>query len=340
MAHITFIHGISNKPAPTRLLEIWKNALKRDDPRPEVFQSPNSGVDLNTYNISSEMVYWADVLYATPDTDEAGYGYESGIKENRFEGIAREIPQARKEAISFDSTSLAGIEQESMMSISQQLGVDQNFADDHLAAPTDLAKVERGEYRLERIPLPWFVKKQVMKILLRDVHHYLFNAESNPRGDHAYRVKDELRSRLLNALQRGAKKEGPHIIVSHSMGTVIAYDVLRNCLECPPIDHFVTLGSPLGLDEVQDKLKAPVLDDVDFPSQKLKGEWVNVFDHLDPVAGFDPIFANDYLKSENEVVKDINEQNWGDWRHSIQKYLSGTKMRTELRRLLGNKVIV
>jgi hypothetical protein len=335
MAHITFIHGMANKPEKDRLHTIWKEALERDNPKPEVFPSPNYGINFDTENISSQMVYWADVLYAAPDDDESGYGYESGPEEKRFEGVSREIQQARKDAIPFDLSSLSPEEQEAFKRISQQLGVDQVFTDDHLAAPEDLAKATRGDYRLERIPLPWFIKKQVMKVLLRDVHHYLFNAESNPSGDHAYAVKDELRSRLLDALNRGAQEEGPHIVVSHSMGTIIAYDVLRNCSECPAIDHLVTLGSPLGLDEVQDKLKAPGLGDVDFPSEKLKGEWVNIFDHLDPVAGFDPHFANDYLKSGVEVVKDINEQNWGDWRHSIQKYLSGTQLRAEVRRLLG-----
>jgi len=107
------------------------------------------------------------------------------------------------------------------------------------------------------------------------------------------------------------------------------------CPECPAVDHLVTLGSPLGIDEVQDKLKHPGLSEVDFPSEKLKGEWVNIFDHLDPVVAFDPYFANDYRKGEKKVVKDINEQNWGDWRHSIQKYLSGPRLRSELRRLLN-----
>jgi hypothetical protein len=60
-----------------------------------------------------------------------------------------------------------------------------------------------------------------------------------------------------------------------------------------------------------------------------------VFDRLDPVAGFDPYFANDYQKNGRRVVNDIKEQNWGEWRHSIQKYLSGPRFRAELRGMLG-----
>jgi pimeloyl-ACP methyl ester carboxylesterase len=224
-----------------------------------------------------------------------------------------------------------------MQRVALQLGIDQDFADDYEVSPDESGVRAREEpYRLERIPLPWVVKKQVMKVLLRDVHHYLFNSESNPRGDRAYRVRDELRARLIAALKRGAEGGGPHVLVSHSMGTIIAYDVMRNCPECPAIDGFITLGSPLGLDEVQDKLKPDGQSRVDFPSAKLRGRWVNVFDRMDPVAGFDPFFANDYQKDGRPAIKDIEEQNWGKWRHSIQKYLSGPRLRTELRGMLGS----
>ena len=60
MAHVTFIHGIANKPAPDVLLKTWRQALAHDD-----------GLALGTKGISSTMVYWADVLYEKPDKDQA-----------------------------------------------------------------------------------------------------------------------------------------------------------------------------------------------------------------------------------------------------------------------------
>jgi hypothetical protein len=53
------------------------------------------------------------------------------------------------------------------------------------------------------------------------------------------------------------------------------------------------------------------------------------------VAGFDPIFANDYRRGGQQVVHDVNEQNRGTWRHDISKYLSGPQLRGKLRELLG-----
>src|SRR5215207_10717871 len=103
----------------------------------------------------------------------------------------------------------------------------------------------------------------------------------------------ELRKRLLEALAK-AEVEGERIIiVSHSMGTMVAYDVLRNCPECPQVDTLFTLGSPLGIREVQDELIAVGRTGVDFPSATLR-RWVNVYDPLDVVCGADPILANDF----------------------------------------------
>ena len=55
MVHVTFIHGIANKPSAEVLLEQWRVALLDND-----------GVDLDAMGVSASMVYWADLLYAEP----------------------------------------------------------------------------------------------------------------------------------------------------------------------------------------------------------------------------------------------------------------------------------
>jgi pimeloyl-ACP methyl ester carboxylesterase len=189
--------------------------------------------------------------------------------------------------------------------------------------------------QLERVPLPWPVKERLMKKLLRDVHHYLFNVEQSPRPGATYRVQDEIRGRMIRTLTEGAARPGPHIVVSHSMGTVIAYDCLKRVPDAPAVAGLMTIGSPLGLDEIQDKLKPEWSRAGGFPHERVRGGWVNVFDRLDPVAGFDPSLANDYRKSGEPVVDDVNEQNHGTWRHDIGKYLGGAQLRGKLRGLLG-----
>jgi hypothetical protein len=96
----------------------------------------------------------------------------------------------------------------------------------------------------------------------------------------------------------------------------------------------MTLGSPLGVDEIQDRLVWSRQDG--FP-KKVEGNWYNVYDPYDPVAILDPRLANDFRKDGREAVIDIAEENWGTWRHSATKYLKGPKLRDALRRLCGRE---
>ena len=77
-------------------------------------------------------------------------------------------------------------------------------------------------------------------------------------------MRQELRRRLLDNLGEAGQRAGKIFLVTHSMGTMVAYDVLRNCPGCPLVDTLFTLGSPLGVKEVQDELVAADQDRVDF----------------------------------------------------------------------------
>jgi pimeloyl-ACP methyl ester carboxylesterase len=188
--------------------------------------------------------------------------------------------------------------------------------------------------QFERVPLPWFVKKAFLENFLRDVHHYLFNTRHSPRPGTTYEVQKEIRSRLVAQLAADAANGGPHILVTHSMGTVIGYDCLKRVPECPAVDGLITIGSPLGLDEVQDKLQPGWTRADGFPGGKLNGGWINVFDRLDPVAGFDPLLANDFRSGGKPAIRDVVVQNQGAWRHSMVKYLGQSDLRNALRQML------
>jgi len=191
----------------------------------------------------------------------------------------------------------------------------------------------------KRIPLPWLVKRRFLKRFLRDVHHYLFNVEHTPRPGETFKVRDETRQRFVSALRADGAADGPHIVVSHSMGTVIAYDCLKRVADCPHVDGLITIGSPLGIDEVQDKLRPGWSREDGFPSDKVGEGWVNVYGQLDVVAAADPKIRNDYKKSGSSVVLDDHQSNWGVWRHDITKYLAGDQLRTHLRAMLSGSSV-
>ena len=327
MAHVTFVHGMANKPPADIMLKLWLRALERDDPKPEVHRPPNTGLDLGTIGAGVDSVYWADVLYGTPETDFSDY--ESGAEERTsIEGVpvvAGAVAASRAPSDRWRAELSPG-EAMFVRRLEEQLRFEVGDMPDAEVRSTTATAAER-------IPLPGFLKRPLMEMLLRDVHHYFFNVESSPRLGERYRVRDELQRRFLERVIAHAT-DRPHVIVCHSMGTILTYDCLRNRAECPPIDGLITLGSPLGLDEVQDAV-APGGSRVDFPRDALRGPWINIYDPLDPVVGFDPRFANDYRRDGAEAVEDVRESNWGKWRHNIVKYLGGPRLRAELKRLLA-----
>jgi hypothetical protein len=211
-------------------------------------------------------------------------------------------------------------------------------AEDHAVAGPDVSGPTAPvaiPVEFERVPLPGPLKKRLMRAFLRDVHHYLWAVDYSPRSGETFRVRREVRRRALDALAAAERTPRPHVVVGHSLGSVIAYDVLKNVDGAPVCDGLVTLGSPLGLDEVQDRLDPGWSRWDGFPAAKVDGSWVNVFDRLDPVCGFDPILANDFRREGRPVVTDVDEPNWGTWRHSIGKYFRGSRLRRSLVGLLG-----
>ena len=311
MPHVTFIHGIANKPPLDDLLRIWRETLA-DAAEP---------LPLGDRGVSSSMVYWADLLYEKPEEDLSAY---EGVLENTAEAIdgGGNAPPPRPQTAE-EAAFIAALRAK-MTTLSD--------AELETAAPVPAPAAPQGA--LERVPLPWFIKKRVLNAYLSDVHHYLFDVEYAPPGrTPAVRIQQTIRRRFAEALCAPAVSR-PHIVVSHSMGTVIAYDCLKRVTDCAAVDGFITLGSPLGLDEIQDKLQPGWSRADGFPHERVAGDWVNVFDRLDPVCGFDPVLASDYRKGGQSKVEDIAVQNDGAWRHSITKYLRQKSVATTLRRML------
>jgi hypothetical protein len=308
MPHVTFIHGIANKPPAADLLRIWREALANaSDPLP-----------LGDLGVTSELVYWANLMYERPDDNVAAH---EGVLENTPEavdgggGAAPPVPKTAEEA-------------EFLERMRKRMTA---LSDAEIAGAPPVPANPQGT--LERIPLPWFIKKRVMNAFLRDVHHYLFDVEFAPPGGTPVPIRRTIRQRFVDGL-RAPMCTRPHIVVSHSMGTVIAYDCLKRVPECSGVDALITLGSPLGLDEIQDKLQPGWSRNAGFPSATVSGGWVNVFDRLDPVCGFDPELANDFRKSGAATVEDIAVQNDGAWRHSITKYLRQPRVCHAMRQML------
>jgi pimeloyl-ACP methyl ester carboxylesterase len=104
----------------------------------------------------------------------------------------------------------------------------------------------------------------------------------------------------------------PCVVVGHSLGSVVAYRVLRRLAETAQVARFITLGSPLGLNTVRRTLRP-----LEVPAGVKS--WLNVYDARDIVA----------LHPLDQTTWDVHpmianmamEQNHTDNRHGISGYL-------------------
>jgi hypothetical protein len=314
MGHITFVHGIMNQPSPARLLEVWKRDLA----------DGGDGVDLDVYGVTSSMVYWADVMYAA--ATDAGGGSQESIE---YEGIESGALSDLDESYIAEAS---GDEKEFIESMISNYDLDHPDEPEGEPEPDVVAEAKvAAAAGLEAVPLPWFVKKPLMRVLLRDVHHYLFNTSHSPRAGSTFKVRDEVRKRFVDDV--GAVDGGPHVVVAHSLGSVIAYDCLKRVADTKKVDLLVTLGTPLGMSEVQHKLKPEWSKDDGYPGELPR--WVNVVDRLDPVCVADPIIANDYMRQKSPFVVDEVVANGGVMRHPSGKYFRQPVVQEAIREGLG-----
>jgi hypothetical protein len=314
MGHITFVHGIMNQPSPARLLKEWKRDLA----------DGGDGVDLDVYGVTSSMVYWADVMYAAA-TDAGGGSHESIEYEGIESGALTEVDESY-------IAEATGDEKVFIDSMIDNYDLDHPDEPEGAPDPDPVAEAKVAvASTLEAVPLPWFVKRPLMRLLLRDVHHYLFNSSHTPRAGSSYKVRDEVRNRFVKDL--AAVDGGPHVVVAHSLGSVIAYDCLKRVPDTKKVDMLVTLGTPLGMSEIQHNMRPEWSKENGYPGELPR--WVNVVDRLDPVCVADPIIANDYMRKKASVVVDEVVANGGVMRHPSGKYFRQAVVQEAVREGLG-----
>ena len=150
----------------------------------------------------------------------------------------------------------------------------------------------------------------VLKKKLPDLHKFYSDEEK----------RNELRKRLKEAIEEHKGKR--IMVVAHSMGSIIAYDVLRALGRTDPslsINHFVTIGSPLGLPHVKYKV---IQENSLVRTPSIVKKWTNMADRRDPVA-VDVYLKDDYEENDSgvRVVDDLVMNDWGGINHKSYGYL-------------------
>jgi hypothetical protein len=150
-------------------------------------------------------------------------------------------------------------------------------------------------------------------------------------------VRNRVRNRLANALQRHT--DNRVCLIAHSMGSIIAYDVLRMLEQhSPGIDHFVTIGSPLGLPVVTQHVREEFSNTL-VPQQVR--QWTNLADPRDKIA-LDCSLADDYrptpggIRVQDDLVRnDYVDRAGKNDQHNGYGYLRTPELSDIVHRFLG-----
>ena len=220
----------------------------------------------------TRMVYWADILHKKESRTSKRVASSRLTAEDLLDGI--KLPRGTRTA------ALA-------------------FAESLATSVAGRTTGDRSKSIGKRVlPLPGFLRKPIarrfMKWFIKDTAAYFFDDG----------VREEIHRRLAGAI---VDADEPFVLVSHSQGTVAAYEVLHAIADRPEAALFATLGSPLGLQEVQDLLLEE-RDALEVPPDVRA--WHNFADPLDPVAldktlrrEFEPV---DSVHVHDQVV--VNER--------------------------------
>lgn len=134
----------------------------------------------------------------------------------------------------------------------------------------------------------------------------------------AYLTRPHIKKAVDDIVGPVLKNGGPAIVIAHSLGTIIAYRLLRNAGAAVKTPLLITLGSPLGINAVKDRIQPPK------PLMRPEGvaRWINGNDPRDYVALYEKL-GGAYSGGVEDVIDFRNRQ---DDAHQILDYLTDKRI--------------
>jgi hypothetical protein len=261
------------------------------------------------------MVHWAGLLYKYPLHDETNFSFDKLYNDEPYvEAAADALKKYNDSFLNKVRAGMFDIIGDAADALKEHAGMD-SFAD----------------FLIGR--------------LLKDLDFYYDNRDIQDRSGRLGPTKKVLRQELLNCL---IPLKGESImLISHSMGSIIAYDTLRDLGRSDPgfeLSHFVTIGSPLGLPHVKAKIiKERNYDERVRTPSVVKKSWMNFADKKDPVAA-DVFLKGDYAANDTgvEVEDDLVANDYiapGKKKHNHHKsygYLRTPEMSAHVAKFLAS----
>ena len=146
------------------------------------------------------------------------------------------------------------------------------------------------------------VSDLVIRRYFRDLDIY-YSKQCRDRKNVLCQARDVIRGDLARVLRKYRRKD--ILLIAHSMGSIVAYDVLTQSVPDIRIHTLVTMGSPLGLPAVMLKIlseqrKKPQKHLTAQTPENIVGTWYNFSDPQDKVAT-DYNLSEDYKENSRHV---------------------------------------
>jgi hypothetical protein len=203
--------------------------------------------------------------------------------------------------------------------VAQSLRAQAGITDDQVLS-------EYGNNPRPRGPLNWEWVQAILRAIDKHGGGLSSDAiEQFTRDVYLYTTVQTVRD-AVDAIVRVQLTDKPTIVVAHSLGSVVAYNVLRADTQALNVSLFTTIGSPLGIRAIRDQL-VPLA----FPAHVRA--WYNAYDTRDVVALFPLDHDNFPVSPPIENYQGIRNQT--DNRHGISGYLNDKHVAGKLLVALG-----
>jgi hypothetical protein len=176
---------------------------------------------------------------------------------------------------------------------------------------------EYGANQRPKGPLNWEWVQAILRAI--DKHGAGLNQttlEIVTRDVFLYTNRSGIRDEINEIVSRELTTE-PTVVVGHSLGSVVAYDVLRNDPRRLQIPLYATVGSPLGVRAIRDQFRP-------LRSPSAVQTWYNAFDERDVVALYPLDSAN--FPVNPPIANYGRVKNSTSNRHGISGYLDDTNV--------------
>ncbi|RLC53091.1 MAG: hypothetical protein DRH89_06975 [Candidatus Cloacimonadota bacterium] len=181
------------------------------------------------------------------------------------------------------------------------------------------------------------------------IHAMFSDLDAYYHGNCKFRKELKAREAFRYRLAVVLKKYPEHeiLLIAHSMGSIISYDVLTQNIPNQNIDTFFTLGSPLGLPVIikkilQEQNKEISSDSKPITPENITRKWLN-FSDLDDKVALNYSLSDDYaensrnIKPIDNIVENQYEYNGQNNPHNVYGYLRTPQVAQEIFEFLNRR---